>query len=70
MLLADTNENIIVSDITGKYNDGTVEVEIGKDGKSTTVKINGEEMKNVVGLSILVRPDKPTQMLLETVKLI
>lgn len=62
-------KNIITAvGLTGIYKDKEIEVEIGKDGSSSKIKINGKELTNVIGVHIHLWPDKPTKLVLEIYK--
>jgi len=52
----------------GRYKDGAIEIEIGQTGKDSKVKINGKELKNVIGAHIHLRAGEITKLNLELYK--
>ena len=58
-------KRIKIGEITGKYDDGIVKLEIGRTGADTKVYINGKILKDVLAIEIRIQPRDVTKVYIE-----
>ena len=51
--------------VTGIYKGKNIEIDIGATSHDTIIKVNGEEIHNVLGCWIKMLPDKPTTITMD-----
>lgn len=54
--------------IRGNFKNNEMEIEIGETGDNSKVKVNGKELKNVLGVHIHIRAGETTKLCLELTK--
>ena len=53
--------------VTGIFKNQNIEIDIGTHGHTTTIKVNGKIINNVIGCWIKMLPDKPTVITLDMI---
>ena len=56
---------ITAKGVSGIYKDEDIEVEIGESSEKCAVKVNGQYVKNILGIHIHMRAGKLTTLVLE-----
>ena len=59
---------IIAKGVSGIYKDKEIEVKIGENAHTSTIKVNGKKINSIFGVHIHIRLGKPTTLVLEKYK--
>lgn len=58
---------VIATGLTGKFQGDQIEIDIGKTGNDTIIKVNGKKLDNVIGAFIRMRAGEINKLTLELI---